>query len=281
MAFEAIDELLQAAPADPAWESFHENSKFSRHERHSIFALPPSDATVVRAMNRLRTVKPYRDYAKLPLPADLPVSDAAFDDVAQHRVTARHFDASPMDLPQLAKVLHFSYGITRDNQDTHYPRPFRAVPSGGALYPLNIYASCSRPRGCAWSLPLRPRRAKSRHPVGARRSSDHRELLFQPELAAASAAVLFVSATFMRSTFKYGDRGYRFALIEAGHVAQNALLSAPALGLAGAPIGGYLDREVDRYLGLDGLNESVIYMLLLGGASGTQLAAGAARDSHV
>ena len=45
MAFEAIDDLLQAAPADPAWESFHENSKLSRHERHSIFALPPSDAT--------------------------------------------------------------------------------------------------------------------------------------------------------------------------------------------------------------------------------------------
>ena len=237
---------------------------------------------VVRAMNRLRTVKPYRDYAKLPLPADLPVSDAAFDDVAQHRVTARHFDASPMDLAQLAKVLHFSYGITRDNQDTHYPRPFRAVPSGGALYPLNIYVYAARVRGVAPGLyHFNP---EERHLDILWVRDDLRTIesfLFQPELAAASAAVLFVSATFMRSTFKYSDRGYRFALIEAGHVAQNALLSAQALGLAGAPIGGYLDREVDRYLGLDGLNESVIYMLLLGGSSETQLAAGAARDSHV
>ena len=75
---------------------------------------------------------------------------------------------------------------------------------------------------------------------------------------------MFVTAVFFRSTFKYGDRGYRFVLLEAGHLAQNACLAAAALGLAAAPIGGYFDRDVDRQLRLDGLSESSVYALLLG-----------------
>lgn len=281
MTFEAIDTLFIDAPGEAVWESFHENSKLSRHERHSIFPLPPSDVTVVQAMNRLQTVKPYRDYPKLPLPVGAPACDAAFDEVARRRVTARHFDGSSIELAQLAKVLQLSYGITRDNADTGYPRPFRAVPSGGALYPLNIYAYAARVRGAEpglyhfdpeeWNLDVLWRRDDLPAIAG---------FVFQPELVLAAAAVLFVSATFLRSTFKYSDRGYRFALIEAGHVGQNVLLSAQALRLAAAPVGGYLDREVDRYLRLDGLNESVIYMLLLGGSAATGHASAAEIRAH-
>jgi len=53
-------------------------------------------------------------------------------------------------------------------------------------------------------------------------------------------------------------------LIEAGHVAQSMLLAAEAIGLGAVPVGGYLDRDVDRHLGLDGVNESVVYVLHLG-----------------
>src|SRR5829696_9188569 len=88
--------------------------------------------------------------------------------------------------------------------------------------------------------------------------------LIQMDLALGSAAIIFVSAIFVRSTFKYGDRGYRFVLLEAGHLAQNAILTAAELGLAAAPIGGYMDREVDDYLDIDGLNESTIYIMLIG-----------------
>ena len=42
---------------------------------------------------------------------------------------------------------------------------------------------------------------------------------------------------------KYNQRGVRFALTESGHVAQNALLAAVALGLSALPIGGYFDEE--------------------------------------
>jgi SagB-type dehydrogenase family enzyme len=281
MPFEAIDRLLGTTPGDAVWESFHENSKLSPHERHSIFALPPSDATVVRAMNRLRTVKPYRDCAKLALPTNLPTCDEAFEHLAQRRTTARGFDGSSIELAQLAKVLHFSYGITRDNADNNFPRPFRAVPSGGALYPLNIYVYAARVQGTEPGMYHFDPEERNLDVLWQRDDlGTIRGFLFQPELAQDAAAVLFVSATFLRSTFKYSDRGYRFALIEAGHVGQNVLLSAHALGLAAAPIGGYLDRAVDRYLRLDGLNESVIYVLLLGGSADTRRQSSAPAHAH-
>ncbi len=57
-----------------------------------------------------------------------------------------------------------------------------------------------------------------------------------------AAALLVVSAVFWRSRFKYGLRGYRFALLEAGHAVQNAVLAATAPRF-GSPIPGrYFSR---------------------------------------
>ncbi len=266
MAFEAIDEKLRSTSDDDAWELFHENSKTSRRERHSIFPLPPSDATIVRSMNRLRTVKPYLDYPKVALPTDHPPSEQSFDEVMRGRVTARAFDRHALISDrQLAKALFAAYGITRDQAETHYPRPFRTIPSGGALYPLEIYLHANRVDGL--SAGLYHYNAEASNLDVLRLGNDSEKItgfLFQQELGANAAAILFISAVFFRSTFKYGDRGYRFVLLEAGHLAQNVMLTASGMGLAAAPIGGYLDRAVDRYLGFDGLTESVVYMILLG-----------------
>ena len=84
------------------------------------------------------------------------------------------------------------------------------------------------------------------------------------ELLVPSAAVLMISAVFWRSRFKYGPRAYRFALLEAGHVAQNFVLAATALGLATCPVGGFFDRRVDAFLGIDGLYEASLYLLPVG-----------------
>jgi SagB-type dehydrogenase family enzyme len=76
-----------------------------------------------------------------------------------------------------------------------------------------------------------------------------------------------MTAMFWRSRFKYGLRGYRFALIEAGHVMQNAVLAAAALGIAARPLGGYYDRLLDALVGADSLDEASVYALLLGGGT--------------
>ena len=76
--------------------------------------------------------------------------------------------------------------------------------------------------------------------------------------------MIAVTAMVWRSRFKYGARAYRFVLLEAGHVAQNVLLAAAALGLAAVPLGGFYDREVDAVLGADGLYEASLYLIPVG-----------------
>jgi len=161
-----------------------------------------------------------------------------------------------------------SYGVNRYNEDNGYPRPFRMIPSGGALYPLELYVYARRVDGLSPGLyHFDPEEATlaaliPRPSVDAGRALA--PMFVQPELVEGAAAVIFIAAVFFRSTFKYGARGYRFVLLEAGHLAQNAMITATLEGIGATPIGGFFDREVDAFLALDGVNESTVYSLLLG-----------------
>ena len=265
MALETVDHFLLGDSETPLWELFHENSKTNHYERHPTFTLWPSDAAVVQMMKQLYRVKPYDDFPKFPLPSQFPPSKYTFEDIVQQRESARGFGPDDIPLDWLAKVLFMSYGITRSNEGTIFPRPFRAVPSGGALYPLEIYLYPFRVDGLEQGLYHYNSEA---HLLNLLRSTDDKSRLLsafvQPELVRNAAVLILITAIFSRTLFKYGDRGYRFVMIEAGHLAQNAILTAGGLGLNIAPVGGYMDREIDSYLGVDGLNESTIYALVLG-----------------
>lgn len=265
MTFEPVERLLAADGEDLVWELFHENSKTSLVERHPVFGLHPSDATVVGMMGMLRTVKPYSDRPKVPLPTELPASTRSFDEVLAGRRSARGFAPGPVALAPVAKALLVAYGLTRLNDDNDFPRPFRGVPSGGALYPLEVYLHAAAVAGLAPGLYHLDPEDRSLDVLRLGDQSDElAACMVQQDLFRQAAATLFVSAVFVRSVFKYGDRGYRFVLLEAGHLAQNILLTCAEAGLAAVTIGGYLDRQVDSHLRLDGLNESVVYALHLG-----------------
>jgi SagB-type dehydrogenase family enzyme len=263
VALERVDKFLLEGSDHYVWELFHENSKTSRHERHATFALHPSDAAIVSIMRRFRRVKPFTDFKRVDLPWAFPPTRMSFDVLAHTRETAREFAAGALQLSEVAKILFMSYGQTRDNVGSVYPRPFRIIPSGGALYPLELYLYAAEVVDLQRGLYHYDPEAHVLHMLPISAEPPVRAFV-QQDLAAKAAVIVFVSAVFIRSTFKYGDRGYRFILLEAGHLAQNAMLTAHGLGLAAAPIGGYMDREVDDYLGIDGLNESTVYTLLVG-----------------
>lgn len=273
-----VDAFLLEEGDEVVWEDFHENSKTSRAQPHVYFDRYPSDRAVVTMMRGLRETKPYLDRDAIALPAEPAPSEVSLDEALLGRASARGFAPGPIALADLAKVLQCAQGVTRDNADSAYPRPFRTVPSGGALYPLEVYVWARHVDGLREGLyhydPTAHDLAALDGPVSGpsvgdapgtgTSGQDLTRSFVQPELAGSAAAAVLVSAVFFRSVFKYGDRGYRFVLLEAGHLVQNALLAALGRGLAGVPIGGYLDREVDRALNLDGLHESVVYAFLLG-----------------
>jgi SagB-type dehydrogenase family enzyme len=199
-------------------------------------------------------------YARAHLPGtDLPspaLGRARLRDVLIERRSRTPQARLRLSLQALASVLGAAYCSERGR---------RPVPSGGALYPLELYAVAldvdSLERGVHHYDPYRHRlallRTVDRETVAA--------ALVDRELAENAAALLVVSAMFWRSRFKYGLRGYRFALLEAGHVMQNALLAAAALGVPARPLGGYYDRLLDALVGADSLDEASVYALLLGG----------------
>ena len=137
-------------------------------------------------------------------------------------------------------------------------RAARPVPSAGALYPLELYvvavAVDGLERGVYHYNPFRHRLARLAAALVAgrprRRSSTRPSSITRPPL------IVVVTAVFWRSRFKYGLRGYRFALLEAGHVVQNAVLAATELELPALPLGGFYDRRLDAIVGADGLDEA-------------------------
>ena len=172
--------------------------------------------------------------------------------------------ARPLALDKLATLLHAAYGVTAGRRN---PPGAAAVPSGGALYPLELYVVSRRVEGLDLALyHYDPLRHGLEH-LRPLRASTGTELSPYAEPLAESAAVVAMTAMFWRSRFKYGARAYRFALMEAGHVAQNLLLAAAALGLDAVPLGGFYDREVDAFLGVDGIYEASLYLVPLGYAA--------------
>ena len=84
------------------------------------------------------------------------------------------------------------------------------------------------------------------------------------EMVLGANAIVVITALLDRTMQKYKQRGYRYALMEAGHLAQNICLVAAGLGLGSVPIGGFFDRELGELLALDQSEELAIYAVCTG-----------------
>lgn len=212
-----------------------------------------------------RSVKRHPHLPCVPLPP-AELGDISLAEALAARRSRRTFGDRPITVIELATLLHAAYGVTGDLAGT--PQLLRAAPSGGALYPLELYVLPRQVASVETALyhydPLR-HALERLAPLSAIAGPD---LSPYGDLLERSAAVIAITAMFWRSRFKYGHRAYRFTLLEAGHVAQNAVLAAAALGLAAVPLGGFYDRAVDALLGVDGLHEASLYLIPVGSAAG-------------
>ena len=253
-------QLLQPPDKDALWRLYHENSKVNLLDAH------PSDASVVLRMQASAESLEFRGYAIVPLPEPKQLL-MALSDVIARRASARAFTKDSISQIELSTLLFCSCGISRGNSGTDFPRPFRVAPSGGALYPLEVFVYCARVVGLDAGLyhfnPVNPafRLIDSSENFGRTLT----ESFIQQELAESAAVIVMMCAFFDRSTFKYGERGYRFIMLEAGHMAQNICLAATGLSLSCVPVGGFLDRKIDTLLSVDGISQSVVYTACIGG----------------
>jgi SagB-type dehydrogenase family enzyme len=253
-------------PLDDAAEAYHEASKVSPSQigrqiegARRLEASPDLQLATTRAVKRLGPPGPSLPEPRFP--------DVSLGQAIAARRSERAFAEEPVLRAELATLLHAAYGVTHalDTVGAGYALPLRAAPSGGALYPLEVYVVTLRVRGIDPGLyhfdPLRPGLETIRAGAWA---DDVAALSTYPEIVSGCGALFLLAAVFWRTRFKYGLRGYRFALLEAGHVAQNIVLAAAALGLGAVPLGGFYDRPTDEFLELDGVNESTLYTVAVG-----------------
>ena len=119
----------------------------------------------------------------------------------------------------------------------------KTAPSAGALSPSRIYVATPGSLRRTSQLPMRPWSSSTR-PTVARRRRDGQ----QP--TAAAPTLIVITGVVARTAVKYGDRAERYVHLEAGHVCQNLLLEATALGLAAVPIGAFSDDDLRAALGI-------------------------------
>lgn len=207
-----------------------------------------------------RAGRRYECVPRIALPASAALS-CELTDVLARRRSAPVFGGGIIDLPTLAGVLRHAYGVVRQPDG----QPRRGTPSGGALYPLDIYVLARRVDGLAAGLYHFDAFDSALAALGSVDFDAVERLSLLPEITTDAAAVLVISASFWRSRFKYSQRSLRFVLIEAGHLAQNMLLLATGYQLTSRMFGGFIDDELTAMLpGHNGVDDAPVYMVMLG-----------------
>ena len=265
-------EELTRPPPWPLSRLYHENSSLTERRalelREQIERFSDDDGAPPAAP------RSYPSRPATPLPrARRRLFGARLDDALRERRTQRGPVAGgPVPLAELGALLDLALGLTGSagpSKSAAAPGPepagLRAYPSAGALYPLETYVL---------ALDCPPLEQAVFHHDPHRRAlarlapcpplAELGRMIFADDLWRGAAAALVFTGVLERTQAKYGERGYRFVLLEAGHAAQNVLLAARGLGLSAAPIGGFCEDALAAAMGLSGRGESPVYVVLLG-----------------
>jgi SagB-type dehydrogenase family enzyme len=203
--------------------------------------------------------KTYPDAERIALPNPVGFRELSVEEALETRRSVRDYVDRPLSLEALSRLLHAAQGITEQRLG------FRAAPSAGALYPIELYVVIHRVSGLASGT---YHYAVQEHALEALQPGDFRGRvtqagLYQQFLGQANVCFL-LSAVFQRTRWKYRERAYRYVLLEAGHVGQNLYLAATSMGLGACAVGAFLDSQLNDLLGLDGAAEGVLYVVSVG-----------------
>jgi len=190
----------------------------------------------------------------------------AFFDVLTRRRSTRLFQSDrPLELADLTTILYYVWGcqgVARLSDDVVVLR--KTSPSGGALHPVEVYPLVRSVTG------LEPgvyHYDVGRHALGLLQPMEGGEVaetileLTSGQGYFSSAQVLFLlTVRFYRNFWKYRNhkKAYRVVLLDAAHLSQTLFLVAEELGLGAFTTAAVNEVEIERLLGLDGIEESAV-----------------------
>lgn len=235
-------------------DEFQQQTKYSHRCRNTLGRTPGWGA-------RPPLYKEYPDSPKIELAAFEPTEPLTLHRALKQRKSVRNFQQKPISKGQLSYLLWASTGIQRIEAGCE----FRTAPSAGALYPIETYVVVNNVKNLEKGL---YHYFIKRHQLERLKQGDLSGPIAAAALGqsmcAAAAAVFVWTAVFARCKFKYGQRAYRYIYLDAGHIAENLALAAVGLKLGTCEIGALYDDRVNAILDIDGTDESVICVAVLG-----------------
>lgn len=244
---------------------FHENTKTDKIVQDRTAA---SQAEMTDGMIAIE--QDYRTHECVTLPDEMEVN-ADFANVLASRRSVREFAERSVTRMEIATLLAHACGNTGSMDVNGQRKPLRAYPSAGALYPVEPYIMVLDGDDIDaglyyYSVTEHCLRALSVKDGDFSRTVNEAYIDEQgPVDDISNTPVVFaLTGAFWRQKLKYGPRGYRYTLQESGHVAQNILLTATAIGMGGVPLANFHDRRMNDLLNVDGTEEAVLYSIAVG-----------------
>ncbi len=228
--------------------------ELSKHTRERLFS---------RKRENIAPAEPFKQYPGseiVELPEFHPRGQSLWEALKERR-SIRKYRQLPLEPEDLSGLIWAAQGITAKLGNYL----LRTAPSAGALYPIETYLCINSVQGIGPGL-YHYNVAFSHLELLAKGSfgKELGERAFGQPMCWKAQVVFIWSAIPRRTMSKYGSRGVRYIFMDVGHICQNVLLAATALGLGACPIGAFLDDEIDELLGLDGREETTVYLASVG-----------------
>lgn len=260
----------QSADLDALHEVFHEQTKYHRATAFGLFQNIAAHMESPDLIARSATGRHPSSHDAIQLPDPVTLELSLGDAFARRRTHPRQATAQPLSATVLSSLLHYAVRANRSAPIEKVPaltQHFAPYPSAGALYPCELYLSLSAVEG----LPAGVYRYHSvEHTLSPCSHSERDSAGFsacEPALSddqVSPACAIIISSVFQRSVRKYGTRGYRLAVLEAGHILQNLSLVAAALALPSLVSASFYEAELESHIGVDGVSEAVLACFLCG-----------------
>lgn len=193
----------------------------------------------------------------IQLPEPMSAGEKSVEEALRKRQSIRDFTRTPLTLPELSQLLWAAQGLSGFGRR-------RTVPSAGGIYPLRVRVAVGDVTGLSPGIyAYNPHKHELiRTERGDKRLPLHQASLGQKAVKSAPASIV-ISAFYKHTMIKYGERGYRYVNMEAGHAAQNVSLQAVSLNLGAVVIGAFHDMEVKAILNL-AEQEEPVYIIPVG-----------------
>jgi SagB-type dehydrogenase family enzyme len=207
-------------------------------------------------------IKPFKtEKEKKKISLIKPIEEDFFIELINRRRSIREYSNKPLTIEQLSFILYSAYGVTGEKEGVK----LRAVPSAGAKYPIEIYVSVFNVENLDKGLYKFDENSLS---LTLLSKGDFREdflkLTLEQDFIKDSSIMIIMVARSLKSTYRYGERGIRYVLMDASYISENIYLASSYLSLGTCAIGAFIDDGFKEFLRLKGSETFMVIAQTIG-----------------